>query len=37
MNRATHNLENDHVYILQLTEVMEKMAERVKRLKETFY
>lgn len=28
MNRATHNLENDHVYILKLTEVMEKMAER---------
>lgn len=28
MNRATHNLENDHVYILKLTEVMLKMAER---------
>lgn len=28
MNRATHNLENDHVYMLKLTEVMEKMAER---------
>jgi hemerythrin-like domain-containing protein len=28
MNRATHNLENDHEYILQLTEVMEKIAGR---------
>lgn len=28
MNRATHNLEYDHIYILKLTEVMEKMAER---------
>jgi hemerythrin-like domain-containing protein len=28
MNRATHNLENDHIYILQLTEVMEKIAGR---------
>lgn len=36
MNRATHNLENDHAYILQLTEVMEKMAERIKRLTETY-
>ncbi|HAX96409.1 MAG TPA: cation-binding protein [Prolixibacteraceae bacterium] len=27
MNRATQNLENDHVHILQLTEVMEKMAK----------
>ena len=26
MNTATQNLENDHVYILQLTEVMQKMA-----------
>ncbi len=27
MNRATQNLENDHVHILQLTQVMEKMAQ----------
>src|SRR5690606_10579923 len=27
MNRATQNLENDHVYILLLTNVMEKMAQ----------
>lgn len=27
MNRATQNLENDHVHILQLTHVMEKMAQ----------
>lgn len=26
MNTATQNLENDHVYILKLTEVMQKMA-----------
>ena len=26
MKTATQNLENDHVYILQLTEVMQKMA-----------
>jgi len=26
MNTATQNLENDHVYILRLTEVMEKMV-----------
>lgn len=26
MNTATQNLENDHVYILQLTEVMQKMV-----------
>lgn len=28
MNRATHNLENDHIHILKLTTVMEKMADR---------
>jgi len=28
MNRATQNLENDHIHILKLTEVMLKMAER---------
>lgn len=27
MNRATQNLENDHVHILKLTEVMVKMAQ----------
>jgi len=28
MNTATQNLENDHVYILQLTAVMQKMASK---------
>lgn len=28
MNRATQNLENDHIYILKLTEVMLEMAQR---------
>lgn len=28
MNTATQNLENDHVYILQLTDVMERMAKK---------
>jgi hemerythrin-like domain-containing protein len=28
MNTATQNLENDHVYILQLTDVMEQMAKK---------
>jgi len=27
MKTATENLENDHNYILQLTETMEKIAE----------
>ncbi len=28
MNTATQNLENDHVYILQLTDVMEQMVKK---------
>lgn len=28
MNTATQNLENDHVYILQLTDVMEQMIKK---------
>ena len=28
MNRATANLENDHVYILQLTEIMERITRK---------
>ena len=26
MNRATYNLEDDHVFIIELTEIMQKIA-----------